>query len=80
MVRSKVKPRSHHDVADLQPPTNVPTMYELPTPYGCPDIDRTIYYRSRSLQKSHRSNQDHNMTLHTYNHQPMSLHLTVSEI
>ena len=26
--------RSHHDVAHLHPLTNVPTKYQLPTPYG----------------------------------------------
>ena len=31
MVRSKVKSRSHHDVAHLHPLTNVPTNYQLPT-------------------------------------------------
>ena len=31
---SKVKSRSHHDVAHLQPPTNVPIKYQLATPYG----------------------------------------------
>ena len=31
---SKVKSRSDHNVAHLHPLTNVPTMYELPTPYG----------------------------------------------
>ena len=30
----KVKSRSHHDVAHLHPPTNVPTKYQLPTPCG----------------------------------------------
>ena len=35
MARSKVKPRSHHDIAHLEPLTNVPTKYQLPTPYGC---------------------------------------------
>ena len=30
----KVKGRSDHDVAHLQPLTNVPTKYQLPTPYG----------------------------------------------
>ena len=34
MARSKVKSRSHHDVAHLHPLTNVPTMYQLPIPYG----------------------------------------------
>ena len=29
MTRSKVKPKSHHDVAHLQLPTNVPTKYQL---------------------------------------------------
>ena len=31
----KVKSRSHYEVAHLQPLTNVPTKYHLPTPYGC---------------------------------------------
>ena len=30
----KVKSRSHHDVALLQLPNNVPTKYQLATPYG----------------------------------------------
>ena len=30
----KVKSRSHHDVAHLQLPTNVPTKYQLATHYG----------------------------------------------
>ena len=33
-VRSKVISRSHHDAAHLQSLTNVPTKYQLPTPYG----------------------------------------------
>ena len=32
MARSKVKSRSHYDIAL---PTNVPTKYQLPTHYGC---------------------------------------------
>ena len=51
MTRSKVKSRSHHDVAHLQPLTNVPTKHQLPTPYGFQDIARTRFYRSRSLQQ-----------------------------
>ena len=31
---SKVKSKSHHDVAHLHPLTNVPTKYQLPTHYG----------------------------------------------
>ena len=30
----KVKSRSDHDVAQLHPLTNVPTKYQLPTPYA----------------------------------------------
>ena len=33
MARSKVKSRSDHDIAHLHL-TNVPTKYQLPTPYG----------------------------------------------
>ena len=53
----KVKSRSHHDVAHLQPLTNVPTKYQLPTPYGFQDIARTRFYRARSKVKS-RSHHD----------------------
>ena len=35
---SKAKSRSHHDAAHLQPPTNVPTNYQLPTPYSFSEI------------------------------------------
>ena len=55
-ARSKVKSRSHHDVAHLHPLTNVPTRYQLPTPYGIRDIGQTRYYRSRSLRQGQRSN------------------------
>ena len=34
MTRSKVKSRSQDDVVHLQPLSNVPTKYQLPTPYG----------------------------------------------
>ena len=83
---SKVKSRSHHDIAHLHPLTNVPTKYQLPTPYSFRDVALIRFYRSRSLQKGQRSNEDHTMMLHTYNPQQMSLpsidflHLTVSEI
>ena len=86
MARSKAKPKSHHDGAPLQPSTNVPTKYQLPTPYGFQDIARTRIYRSRLLRQGQRPNQTHNMTVHTYNPQQISLprinllHLTVSEI
>ena len=81
MARSKVKSRSDHDVAHLQLLTNVPTKYQLPTPYSFRDIARTRFYRSRSLQQGQRSNQGQTMTLHTYNLPSINfLHLTVSEI
>ena len=41
-ARSKVKSRSHHDTAYLHP-TNFPTKFELPTPYGLRDIARTRF-------------------------------------
>ena len=33
-VKSKVKLRSHHDIAQLQAPTNVSTKYQLHTRYS----------------------------------------------
>ena len=45
----KVNSRSRHDVAHLHRLTNVPTKYQLPTPYGFRDIAQTSFYRSRSL-------------------------------
>ena len=65
-TRSKVKSRSHHDAAHLQPRTNVSTKYQLPTPYSFQDIVRTRFYRSRSLWQGQRSNPGQTMTLHTY--------------
>ena len=51
---------------NLHPLTNVPTMYQPPTPYGFRDKAQTRVYRSRSLQQSQRSNKGQTMTLHTY--------------
>ena len=66
MTMSKVKSRSHHYAAHLQPLTNVPTKHQLPTPYSFQDIARTRFYRSRSLKQGQRSNQGQAMMLHTY--------------
>ena len=44
-TRSKVKSRSHYDAVHLQPLTNVPTKYQLPTPYGFRDIAQTRFYK-----------------------------------
>ena len=47
----KVKSRSHHDAAHLHALTNVPTKYQLPTPYVFRDIARTRFSNSRSLRQ-----------------------------
>ena len=57
---------SYHDEAHPHPLTNVPTKYQLPTPYGFQDIAWTRFYRSRSLRKGQRSNEGHTMALQTY--------------
>ena len=60
MARSKVKSRSYHDVAHLQPLTNVPTEYVLFTPYGF------LRYSLKTLKikvTTTRRNQGHTMTL-----------------
>ena len=67
MARSKVKSRSNHDIAHLQPQTNVPTKYQLPTPYSFWDIAWTEFYRSRSQRQGQNTNQGHTRKLHTYN-------------
>ena len=36
-----------YDIAYLQPPTNVPTKNQLPTPYSFRDIAQTRFYKSR---------------------------------
>ena len=41
---SKVKSRSDHDIAHLHPLTNVPTKYQLPTPYSFRDTGRTNFF------------------------------------
>ena len=61
-ARSKVKSRSNYDKAQLHFLTNVPTKYELPTPYGFRDMARTRFFKikgitARSKVKS-RSNYD----------------------
>ena len=66
MAKLKIKSRSHHDVLHLHILANIPTQYQLPTPYSFRDIARTTFYRSRSLRQHQRSNQGHTMMLHTY--------------
>ena len=60
MASSKVKSRSHHDFAHLQPLTNVPTKYQLPTPYGFQNIARTRFYTSGHYGKV-KSRSDHDV-------------------
>ena len=60
----KVKSRSRHNVAHLHRVTNVPTKYQLPTPYGFQDIAWTKFYRSRLLWQGQKSSQG--QTMHTY--------------
>ena len=63
----KVKSRSRHDVAHLQILTNVPTKYQLPTPYGFRDIARTCFYRSRSLTaRSNVKSRSHHDVAHLH--------------
>ena len=45
MAKSKVKSRSHHDVAHLHPLANVPTKYQFPTHYGVRDTRWTTSFR-----------------------------------
>ena len=61
-ARSKVKSSSHHDVAHLQPLTNVPTKYHLPTWMPRYSPDKIFELKVTAA----RSNQGHTMTLHTY--------------
>ena len=58
------------------PLTNVPTKYQLPTPYSFRDIAWTKFYRSRSLRQGQRLNQGHTMTLQsgqTFSHRPSAI-------
>ena len=75
-ARSKVKSRSHHVFAHLHPLTNIPTKYQLPTPYRFWDTDRE---KSKVKSRSH-----HDLGhLHPPTNVPTSvkfLCLTVAEI
>ena len=62
----KVKSRSHHDAAHLQPLTNGPTKHQLPSPYGVRDLARIRFFSSRPLQQGQRSNQGQTIMLHIY--------------
>ena len=51
----KVKLRSHHDIAHLQPTANVPTKYQLPTRYGLQEnfIGQAHYGKVKVQLRSH---------------------------
>ena len=75
---SKVKSTTDRDIAHLHPLTNVPTKYQLPTPYGFWDMAQTRFYRSRSLQQGQRSNQGQTMMLHNHTHNQCPYQLSTS--
>ena len=64
MTRSKVKSRSHHDITHHQTPTNVPTKYQFPTPYGFRDIAQTRFCRARSPARSKVKSRSHHYVAH----------------
>ena len=65
---SKVKSRSHHDIAYLQPPTIVSTKYQLPQTLQFPRyrLDKILWVKVTTA----RSNQSHTMMLQ--NLQPLT--------
>ena len=60
MARSKVKSRSDYDVAHLHPLTNIPTKYQLPTPYSFRDIARIRFIGQGHYGKV-KSRSDHDV-------------------
>ena len=75
MARSNVKSRSHHHTVHLHSQTNVPTKYQLPTPYGFRDIAQTTFYRSRYYGKV-KSRPHHNVAhLHPLTNVPTKYQL-----
>ena len=77
MARSKVKSRSHNDIAHLQPLTNVPTKYQVPTPYGCRDIAWTRFSTKLTVARSKvKSRSDHDVAhLHSLTNVPTKYQL-----
>ena len=62
---SKVKARSHHDAAHLQPISNVPTKYQPPTPsYTVSKMSPDKILKVKVTKG--RSNQGHTIMLHIY--------------
>ena len=61
-ARSKVKSRSDHDVAHQHILTNVPTKYQLPTPYGFWDTARTNFFPLPARPAAHPDTMGENNT------------------
>ena len=59
MARSKVKSRSHHD-AQLHPPTNVLSKFQLPTAYGFREksLDKILMIKVTNIKVKTRSHHD----------------------
>ena len=70
--RSKVKSRSHHNIAHLDPNQ---CLYQVSTFCSIQFLrySQKIYLRSGALQQGQRSNQDHTMMLRMDTPQPISL-------
>ena len=62
----KVKSRSHHNIAHLQPLTNVPTKYQLPTPYGLRYTPDKILQVKVTMAKSKVKSRSHHDVLHLH--------------
>ena len=61
-TRSNAKSRSHHDVAHLQPLINVPTKYQLPTPYSLGDSpDKILKVKVTTAKSKVKSRPHHNI-------------------
>ena len=73
MTRSKVKSRSHHDIAHLQQPTI--GSYQVSTTNTLRflkySLDKILHVKVTTARS--KVNKGHTMTLHTYNPQPMPL-------
>ena len=58
---SKVKSRSRYDVAHLQPLTNFPSKYQLPTPYDSQkySLDKILYVKVTTARSKVKSRSHH---------------------
>ena len=68
----KLKSELHYGVTHLHYLTNVPTKFQLPTPYGIGDIARTKYLLKVAMARSKVKSRLHHGIAHLHP-QPMSL-------